>query len=178
MPDVTATGQVTSGFGMPRLELISDPARIGDSNVRQFLELWLAAHRDGRPPGKEFLDPLRLRFLLGSLSLLEVQREPLRFRYRLVGTDIVQRLGMELTGKWLDDHPDKALRSFLIEGAAMVYREGKPGYCRAQTRTLGEDWLLELVAVPLLGPDGEIAYIGAGQTFPPGKFDTLPERRS
>lgn len=59
------------------------------------------------PPGKDFLDPLRLRFLLGSLSLLEIQRQPLRFRYRLVGTDIVQRPGMELTGKWLDDHPER-----------------------------------------------------------------------
>ena len=173
---MAATGPVTSGFNVPRLELISDPARISDPNVRQFLELWCAAHRDGRPPGKEFLDPLRLRFLLGSISLLEVQKQPLRFRYRLVGTDIVQRLGMELTGKWLNDHPDKSLVPFLLEGAAMVYREGKPGYCRAQTRTLGEDWLLELVAVPLLGPDGEIGYIGAGQTFPPGKLEYPAER--
>src|SRR5690606_8929963 len=106
----------------------------------------------------------------------EVQTQPLRFRYRLVGTDIVQRLGMELTGKWLDEHPDKALRPFLLEGAAMVYSSGIPGYCRDETRTLGEDWLLELVAVPLLGPDGEIAYIGAGQTFPPGKSDPVPHR--
>lgn len=122
-------------------------------------------------PGKEFLDPLRLRFLLGSLSLLEVQREPLRFRYRLVGTDIVHRLGMELTGRWLDEHPDPHMRPFLVQGATMVYREGKPGYCRAQTRTMGEDCLMELVAVPLLGSDGKIGYIGAGQTFPPGKQD-------
>lgn len=171
-----ATEPATGGSGAPRLELISDPTRISDPNVRQFLELWFAAHRDGRPPGKEFLDPLRLRFLLGSISLLEVQHQPLRFRYRLVGTDIVQRLGMELTGKWLDDHPDKNLRPLLIEGAAIVYREGKPGYCRAQTRTLGEDWLLELVAVPLLGADGSIAYIGAGQSFPPGKPERPPGR--
>lgn len=153
----------------PIIELISDPARITDGNVRQFLKFWLAAHRDGRMPGKEFLDPLRLRFLVGSLSLLEVQREPLRFRYRLVGSDIVQRLSMELTGKWLDDHPDPHMRPYLIQGATMVYREAKPAYCRARTRTMGEDWLLELVAVPLLGPDGKIAYIGAGQSFPPGK---------
>ena len=166
-----AAAPAPGGHDAPVLRTITDSAQIRDASVRQFLDLWLAAHRDGRPPGKDFLDPLRLRFLLGSLSLLEVQKQPLRFRYRLVGTDIVQRLGMELTGKWLDDHPDKTLRPYLVQGAAMVYREGKPGYCRAQTRTLGIDWLLELVAGPLLGPDGEIAYIGAGQSFPPGKSD-------
>lgn len=173
-----ATEPVTSGSGAPRFELISDPAQISDPNVRKFLELWRASHRDGRLPGKEFLDPLRLRFLLGSISLLEIQNLPLRFRYRLVGTDIVQRLGMELTGRWLDDHPDKALLPVLLEGAARVYREGTPGYCRAGIRALGEDWLLELVAVPLLGPDGEIGYIGVGQTFPPGKPENTADRRS
>ena len=159
----------SSGSGSPRIEPISDPAGIGDPNVRRFLTLWLEAHRNGRPPGKEFLDPLQLRFLLGSICLLEVQKQPLRFRYRLVGTDIVRRLDMEMTGKWLDEHPDKALRPFLVDGAAMVYRNASPGYCRASTRTLGRDWLLELVAVPLLGADGSIGYIGTGQTFPPDK---------
>lgn len=163
-----------SRAGAPRLEFISDPAQISDSSVRQFMELWLDAHRDGRPPGKEFFDPLRLHFLLGSLSLLEVQREPLRFRYRLVGTDIVQRLGVELTGKWLEDHPDPGIRHFLLQGAAMVYRDARPIYCHAPLRTLGQDWLLEVVAVPLLGPDDSIAYIASGQSFPPDKLQRPP----
>jgi hypothetical protein len=157
--------------GQPSIEFITDPSRIRDSNVRQFLELWQAAHIDGRAPGKSFLDPLRLRFLLGSLSLLEVQSEPLRFRYRLVGTDIVQRLGHELTGKFLDEHPDPLLRPFLVKGATMVHHAMMPAYAYVQARTLGQDWLLEVVAVPLLGPDGEVAFIGAGQSFPPGKTE-------
>lgn len=157
--------------GQPSLEFISDPGRIRDSNVRQFLELWLAAHVDGRAPSKSFLDPLRLRFLLGSLSLLEVEPDPLRFRYRLVGTDIVERLGHELTGKLLDQHPDNALRPFLIKGATMVHHAARPIYGHVQARTLGQDWLLEVVAVPLLGPDGKAAFIGCGQSFPPGKAE-------
>jgi hypothetical protein len=155
--------------GQPSIEFIADAARIRDANVRQFFELWQTAHVDGRAPGKSFLDPLRLRFLLGSLSLLEVEPEPLRFRYRLVGTDIVQRLGHELTGKFLDEHPDPALRPFLVKGATMVHHAAMPIYGHVKARTLGEDWLLEVVAVPLLGPDGEVAFIGAGQSFPPGK---------
>jgi hypothetical protein len=158
--------------GQPSIEFITDPNRIKDANVRQFLELWRKAHVDARPPGKSFLDPLRLRFLLGSLSLLEVRHDPLRFRYRLVGTDIVHRLGHELTGKWLDQHPDDALRPFLIKGATMVHHAAMPIYAHVKARTLGQDWLLEVVAVPLLGADGEVSFIGSGQSFPPGKFET------
>ena len=157
--------------GQPSIEFIADASRIRDANVRQFLELWQAAHADGRAPDKSFLDPLRLRFLLGSLSLLEVQPEPLRFRYRLVGTDIVQRLGHELTGKFVDHHPDAMLRPFLLKGATMVHHAARPVYAHAKMRTLGADWLLEVVAVPLLGADGEVAFIGAGQSFPPGKAE-------
>ncbi|MBS4047273.1 MAG: PAS domain-containing protein [Alphaproteobacteria bacterium] len=166
------SGQGATPQGQPSIEFITDPSRIRDANVRHFLELWQAAHVDGRAPGKSFLDPLRLRFLLGSLSLLEVQREePLRFRYRLVGTDIVQRLGHELTGKFLDEHPDPLLRPFLVKGATMVHHRTMPAYAHVQARTLGQDWLLEVVAVPLLGPDGEVAFIGAGQSFPPDKTE-------
>lgn len=157
--------------GLPSLEFISDARKVQDSNVRQFLQLWQDAHVGDRTPGKDFLDPLRLRFLLGSLSLLEVHADPLRFRYRLVGTDIVERLGHELTGKWLDEHPDPAVRPFLVKGATMVYHAAKPIYGHVKARTLGQDWLLEVVGVPLLGPDGEVAYIGAGQSFPPGKTE-------
>lgn len=160
--------------GAPSLEFISDAGRIQDSNVRQFLQLWFDASGSGSLPGKGFLDPLRLRFLLGSLSLLEVQPDPLRFRYRLIGTDIVQRLGYELTGKWLDEHPDPTIRPFILKGATMVFHAARPVYGHALARVLGEDWLLEVVAVPLFGPDGEVAYIGAGQSFPPGKAERPP----
>lgn len=157
--------------GTPSLGFAADAEGVQDSNVRQFLQLWFDSRNSGQMPGKEFLDPLRLRFLLGSLSLLEVHHDPLRFRYRLVGTDIVERLGHELTNKWLDEHPDPAWRPFLLKGATMVHHAAMPIYAHVQSRTLGYDWLLEVVAVPLFGPDGEVAYIGAGQSFPPYKSE-------
>lgn len=163
--------QSTIPLGQPSIEFITDASRIRDADVRQFLELWWAAHAGGRAPDKSFLDPLRLRFLLGSLSLLEVEPDPPHFRYRLVGTDIVQRLGRDLAGKGIDQYPDDTLRPFLIKGVTMVHRAARPVYAYVKARTLGQDWLLEVVAVPLLGPDGEVAYVGSGQNFPPGKTE-------
>lgn len=174
-PDV-AGGPLPGPVSLPVIETIATADRVRDPNVRQFLALWFTEFAAGRKPGKDFLDPLRLRFLLGSLSLLEVEKEPLRFRYRLVGTDVVQRLDTELTGKWLDDHPVPALRPLLIQGARMVYHTGKPVYGSLDTRALGQDWLLEVVAVPLFAPDGSVAWIGSGQTFPPDKLERLPDQ--
>lgn len=38
--------------------------------------------------------------------MLDVEREPLRFRYRLVGTEQVAAMGADLTGRYLDEaHP-------------------------------------------------------------------------
>jgi hypothetical protein len=57
-------------------------------------------------PGRQHIDPLDFPDLLPGIWLLDVQREPLRFRYRLVGTRIVEGIGREVTGQWLDEaHP-------------------------------------------------------------------------
>ena len=174
-PDVTG-GTYRGAPALPVIETVANADRVRDPNVRQFLALWFAEADAGRPPGKDFLDPLRLRFLLGSLSLLDVEKNPLRFRYRVVGTDVVQRLGVELTGKWLDDHPVASIRPLLIQGARMVYHTGKPVYGSVDTRALGQDWALEVVAVPLFAADGSVGWIGAGQTFPPDKAERQPEQ--
>lgn len=169
------TGSTASGApALPVIEAIADTGRVADPNVRQFLDLWFAEAGAGHQPGKDFFDPLRLRFLLGSLSLLDVEKEPLRFRYRVVGTDIVQRLGHELTGKLLDDHPNQTFRPLLIQGCRVVYHTGKPVYGKIDTRALGLDWHLEVAAVPLFRPDGSVGWIGAGQTFPPDKLERQP----
>jgi hypothetical protein len=172
-PNLTG-GQHSAIPALPVIESIADTSRVVDPNVRQFLDLWFTEVNAGRRPGKDFFDPLRLRFLLGSLSLLDVEKDPLRFRYRVVGTDIVQRLGLELTGKLLDDHPNPTFRPLLIQGCRMVYHTGKPVYGRIDTRALGTDWKLEVTAVPLFTPDGRVGWIGAGQTFPPDKLERQP----
>jgi hypothetical protein len=57
-------------------------------------------------PGRKHIDPLDIPELLPGIWLLDVQREPFRLRYRLVGTRIVEAIGREVTGQWIDEaHP-------------------------------------------------------------------------
>jgi hypothetical protein len=53
-------------------------------------------------PARADIDPLELGFILGHLLLVDVQREPLRYRIRLHGTELAKRAGYDMTGKMLD----------------------------------------------------------------------------
>lgn len=65
------------------------------------------ARRHGRElPARADFDPLDLRYILGYLNLVEVLRDPLRFRYRLFGTGMAQRIGVEMTGRLVEEYPD------------------------------------------------------------------------
>ena len=61
---------------------------------------WLLKHHDGRPPSRKDLDPLiEIPSLVANLVLLEPVDGS--YRYRLVGTEVVKRTGMEMTGKMI-----------------------------------------------------------------------------
>ena len=54
-------------------------------------------------PARADIDPLEVPRLLPPLMLVAVAGEPPRFRFRLVGTEIVARYDAALTGRELDD---------------------------------------------------------------------------
>lgn len=88
----------------------------------------------GGLPGRRAFDPCAVPDLLPGIWLLDIARAPFRIRYRLVGTGIVEAIGREVTGRWLDeahpqlrDHPryfDRYRR--VSETGAPSWRKGKP----------------------------------------------------
>ena len=73
--------------------------------MRRLYEDWKIRRHCPIPRRADF-DPAALSYILGKLSLVEVWRDPLRFRARVHGTSLAQRLGHELTGKFFDEAPD------------------------------------------------------------------------
>jgi hypothetical protein len=89
--------------------LSNRPLPTADGRVRQLYEHWLGLHPGrGILPGRQHFDPVAVpASLLPLLWLADVERAPLRFRYRLLGTEQVRVLGRDFTGHWLDEaHPD------------------------------------------------------------------------
>ncbi len=66
--------------------------------------------------------------------MLDVFRNPLRYRYRLCGTEMVRSLGREITGQWLDEvHPalianpqSRERFRFMAETGRATWRRGLP----------------------------------------------------
>jgi hypothetical protein len=94
---------------------------------------WRALHpAPGTLPGRRHFDPVQLRGLLGSIWMLDVQREPFRLRYRLFGTNLVETFGADFTGRWYDEarpalraSGDERYRRMADTGRA-TWRRGRP----------------------------------------------------
>jgi hypothetical protein len=76
------------------------------ADQRALYAYWCSKRRqDGRLPARADIDPVEMRALLPRLALIDVLRDGdrLAFRYRLTGTEIVDRAGRDPTGKRFEE---------------------------------------------------------------------------
>jgi PAS domain len=105
-----------------------------DPQISRMHRYWLDIRPAGRAiPGRADLDPAAIPRLLPTIRLYDVHRDPWRFRYRLVGTELVRMLGRDPTGSWYHDvaAATSATQSnddlvFVGEGKGICYRRGFP----------------------------------------------------
>lgn len=72
------------------------------SELVRALHAWWMAHRAGDIPPRTALEPADLKRLLPNLLIADVEADPFRIRYRLVGTKVVAATGLDFTGRYLD----------------------------------------------------------------------------
>ncbi|MBI3709777.1 MAG: PAS domain-containing protein [Proteobacteria bacterium] len=135
--------------------------------LQRLLQEWDARRRGRRMPARADFQPEALRFILGSLILFDVLAEPLRFRYRLVGTNLSWRRGVDLTGSLLDEHPDQRLREEAVPVCRIVVDTRRPYLFRpCFIGTSGTSFNYEALLLPLSSDDAVVEMIMAGQIFP------------
>jgi len=74
-----------------------------DPRILEFASYWDGLRPGNGLPGRQHFDPADVPGFLANIWLLEIHREPIRFRFRLVGTRVVDFLGLDPTGHWVDD---------------------------------------------------------------------------
>lgn len=79
------------------------PAPDWHPNIARLFLYWRSITPATGLPGRQHLEPLDIASLLPGIWLLDVQPEPFRLRYRLVGTEAVEAIGAEVTGRWMDE---------------------------------------------------------------------------
>jgi hypothetical protein len=119
---------------------IAGTAAIGDAPLRSaewhprlaaLYRYWRSLHEGAGLPARRDLDPSAIREQLPTMWMLDVVREPLRFRYRLIGTRIREANDRDLTGLWLDEaHPTVAAQADGFARFRQVAIEGRPSWRR------------------------------------------------
>ncbi|PKP77724.1 MAG: PAS domain-containing protein [Alphaproteobacteria bacterium HGW-Alphaproteobacteria-3] len=135
-----------NGFRDPRLEWLYG--------------YWLEKKGDRRAASRCDLAPFEVKPLLPILNLIDVRHEPLGFRHRLVGTEIVERLGRDATGCWVGSALYGPAWTSIFDGLRAVTEEVRPYRRIAHLDWHVRQWLsMESLELPLIGEDGEVNMI-------------------
>ena len=132
-----------------------------DARVARLFAYWSERRGERRFPARADLDPAAFAFILGNLVLMEVHREPLRFRYRLHGVNLVQRDGYDMTGRWLHDHPEPQYRGQIERVYSQVANTGELVHGIRDIEVDGRIRRYESLVLPL-GRDGTTVDIIMG----------------
>ncbi len=102
-----------------------------DARLRRLYDYWRSVHPpSGRLPGRQDVDPAALPDLLPWLWIVDVVRQPLRFRYRLVGTEQVRAMERDFTGRFLDEVHPRFLGSATYPQYVAAAEDAEIGYFR------------------------------------------------
>lgn len=72
---------------------------------KKLFNYWQAIKGDKAMPSRADFNPMTITDVLPSIILTEAHYDPLRFRIRLIGTEIRTVSGVDMTGSWLDEIP-------------------------------------------------------------------------
>lgn len=103
-------------------------------------------------PARADISPFDFTYVLGEVVLADVVREPgapLRFRYRLHGATLVERDGFDMTGKWLEQHPEPGYRERIGSTWSEVAMSGQPKGVRREFLIDGRPRRYESLVLPL-----------------------------
>ena len=134
--------------------------------LQQLYDYWLAKRGERKMPSRADIDPLGMTFIMGNVILVDViAGTPLGFRIRLHGTNLVERVHYELTGKMLDDLPQVQFRNLTRQSFTKVAKTAEP--LRALNDRVLDDQLrrYETVILPLSGDDTRVDMLLCGMIY-------------
>jgi hypothetical protein len=138
----------------------------GDAVLGRVLAYWEERRGSRRMPARRDLDPADLAAVLPHLQLIDVVL-PDRFRYRLVGTALVDAFGHDYTGRFVDELLLGTGRADLINRVFTTVRDkARPVFLQARYFTAKNvDFMTNRIYLPLSENDGEVNMMLAALSF-------------
>lgn len=130
-----------------------EPDDLKSQVVRAGYQYWLAcsAASPGNLPARGDLDPLtEVPRLVPHMMLKDVRRDPLDFRYRLLGTALRIHMSQDWTGQWLSQIPFQSAGSTVWANNVWVVENAQPLLARPPYVGPHKDFLhVESIILPL-----------------------------
>ena len=80
-----------------------EAGQITSLRVEALHHYWQSKRRDGSLPTRSAIDPIEFPRLLPYLVIADIEASPMRVRYRLVGTQVVEDNGSDFTNRYVED---------------------------------------------------------------------------
>jgi hypothetical protein len=154
--------------------------QIRHPDLRRLYDYWDARRQGRRYPARADIDPVEFSFALGNVTLIDVLYDPLRFRFRLMGTLMAQRSGFDLTGRMVDEVPIPEYRDLLLNAYRHLVTTGEPNTTIHEQTIHDRLYEFEVLRLPL-AEDGETInmlllcpmYFEALPTWPPTRIPPI-----
>lgn len=129
--------------------------RIESEKLRDIYRYWQSKCRDGTLPRRKDIDPTEIPELLPYVVLVDVIEGGRDFRYRLLGTHVVDSVGFEFTGQLVSEFMRGREGVLRAEDYHMVIERRAPRHGGGDLIGSGRDLMhCERLLCPLSG-DGE-----------------------
>jgi hypothetical protein len=129
-------------------------AQIRHPDLRRLFDYWQSRRAGRKYPARADIDPIEFSFALGNVTLVEVLYDPVRFRFRLMGTLMAQRVGQDLTGRMVEELPEAGYRNVLMSAYQRTINTGEPNTAIYEQTIEGKRYEFEVLRLPL-ADDGQ-----------------------
>ncbi len=139
------------------------PQGIDNAQLERLLGYWDEKRGQRSMPGRHDIEPRDIPDLLPHVYLVDVSYDPLSFRFRLAGTEIVGLFGEEVTGKTTDELQTLELRTLLRAHYEDAIRRRAPVFETATFEGSRRYLVYKRLLLPL-SSDGEVIDMLLGCT--------------
>jgi hypothetical protein len=149
--------------------------KLGGEDQIALFEYWSARRKGRAMPARVDIDPAELGRLLPNLMLIAASNGPSRrYRYRLVGTRVVQATGEDRTGRHFDEVNFFQRFPNVLKQYGAVIENGSPQimpepFCN---ETHGTVYDVERLMLPLSCDDGRVGMILVHFRFMSGPYSS------
>jgi hypothetical protein len=122
---------------------------LDDSRLQRLFAYWLEKGGDRPFPAKAEIDPVEFSYILGYVTLVDVEPSPRRYRFRLDGSILVALSGADYTGRYLDELPGAEYVAFIKDTYDRVVDSGEPHRYRKNGLFDQQHFSEETIILPL-----------------------------